>query len=138
MIIHKIQAQITNPLLGELGGNTGRDGWEPNETAIAQAKSGAMFLNQFVRYWGLAISLGAIILLGMLIYGGIEWVTAGGDKGKLDKARNRIIQSIIGMFILATSFLLVGFISSMLFGDNLDLLNLNLYFAQPSGAPSTP
>lgn len=128
--VASIQAQITNPAIGELGGNTGNIGYNPNSGSISNAKSGSMLLNHFVRYWGVAISLGAVILLGMLVMGGIEWISAGGDKGKLEKARSRITQSIIGMFILATSFILIGFISSMLFGDNLNLLNLNLYFAK--------
>lgn len=125
----ELSAQITNPAIGELGGNQGNDGYNPNTGAIAQAKSGSMLLTQFVRYWGIAISIGAIILLGMLVWGGIEWITSAGDKGKLEKARSRIFQSVIGMLVLATSFILVGFVSGLLFGDNFDLLNLNLYFA---------
>ncbi len=48
------------------------------------------------------VMLIAVILVFLyLIWGAIEWITSGGDKGKLEKARNRIIQSMIGIIVLA-------------------------------------
>lgn len=125
-----VVAQITNPALGELGGNIGNEGYTPDYAALESAMDGSMLLGQFVRYWGVAISIGALILLLMLVWSGLEWITAGGDKGKLEKARSRMLQSIIGMLVLATSFILISFVSGMLFGENFDLLNLNFYLPE--------
>lgn len=36
-----------------------------------------------------------------LIWGGIEWITSGGDKDKVQSARERITQSIVGLAIVA-------------------------------------
>lgn len=55
-------------------------------------------------------SFSAIILVaGMatflyLVYGGIEWITSGGDKGKLEEARAKITQSIVGLAIVASAW----------------------------------
>jgi len=48
--------------------------------------------------------LAALLVLGYLIMGGVEWITSGGDKGKTESARNKITAAIIGLVILAASF----------------------------------
>ena len=50
-----------------------------------------------------AILVIAVLLAFLyLIWGAIEWISAGGDKGKVEKARDRITQSIIGLIVLAS------------------------------------
>lgn len=51
----------------------------------------------------IVVTIGAIIVIIMLLWGGLEWVTSGGDKAKIEKARTRIMQSIIGMIVLAAT-----------------------------------
>lgn len=53
------------------------------------------------RLLNLVVAIGALLLLFYLIWGGIEWITAAGDKGKIEKARSKIMQSIIGIIVLA-------------------------------------
>lgn len=45
-----------------------------------------------------------IAVLIMLIWGAFEWITSGGDKEAVGKARNRILNALIGMAILAVAF----------------------------------
>lgn len=52
-------------------------------------------------------SLVALLLVGatlwafiQLILGGISWITAGGDKGRLEVAQQKILQAIIGLGIV--------------------------------------
>ncbi len=47
-----------------------------------------------------AIIIGALLLLVYLILGAIAWITSGGDKGKVEAARNKIIQAGIGFVLL--------------------------------------
>ena len=63
-------------------------------------------------------SFNAILLVAALatflylIYGGIEWITSGGDKGKIEEARNKITSGIVGLAIVASAwavFLLVTY-----------------------------
>jgi hypothetical protein len=59
---------------------------------------------------GVALSVAALAAFIFLVFGGIQWITAGGDKGKIEEARNRITNAIIGLAIVAASwaiFLLV-------------------------------
>lgn len=65
----------------------------------------------------------AIIALFFLIYGGLRWVTSGGDKAKVDEARKTVIAAIIGLVIAFLSF----FILSVVLGFfGLSLSNLSL------------
>lgn len=70
------------------------------------------FANIIVTVWRTAITLGGLALLVMLILGGFEWITAGGDKGKIESARERITQSIIGLLVLLGTVAISIFIGS--------------------------
>ena len=53
----------------------------------------------------LCIFIVAIILvLVMLVIGAVQWIFSGGDKEALTSARGRIINSLIGLAILAVAF----------------------------------
>lgn len=71
----------------------------------------------------LVFVIGIIAVLFMLITGGYSWITSGGDKEAVGKARQRIIQSLIGLLILAVSFLLAK-IAGQIVG--IDLLKLKI------------
>lgn len=60
------------------------------------------------------ISFLGILFLGFMIYAGILWMTAGGDEKKVEKAREMIIESIIGLVIVVLAYALVYFITSFL------------------------
>jgi len=47
--------------------------------------------------------IGSILVLVYLIWGSIEWITAGGDKGKVDTARTKITNAVIGIIVLGAS-----------------------------------
>ena len=68
--------------------------------------------------------IGGLAVIIMFLQGGIEWVTSGGDKGKLETARNRMTQSALGLFVLVSSFTLIAYISKLFFGAEFQLLNL--------------
>ena len=55
--------------------------------------------------------IAAIIALFFLIWGGIKWITSGGDKGKTESARNKITAAIVGLAIVASSYALMQIIA---------------------------
>lgn len=48
--------------------------------------------------------IAAILVFLYLIWGGIEWITSGGDKGKTESARNKITSAVIGLIVIAASY----------------------------------
>lgn len=117
--VREASAQITNPTIGDLGDR-------PDD-----ASSGALFVEYFIYLWNALMVVGGIIVLFFFIQAAIEWITAGGDSAKIVKARERMLQSTIGLFILVFSFVIVNFISALLFGDSFNILDLTLPTASP-------
>ena len=49
----------------------------------------------------LVFIVAAALTFFYLIFGAISWITSGGDKGKVEAARNKITAAVIGLLILA-------------------------------------
>jgi magnesium-transporting ATPase (P-type) len=81
----------------------------------------------------LAMMFGALIVLAFLIMGAFEWITSAGDTGKLEKARNRITQAIVGLILLSTTLAIFTFIQSWL---GIEVINFKFYDEQ--GSDSSP
>lgn len=63
------------------------------------------------------IRVAALVAVGFVIYGGIQYVTSGGSPEDTNKARQTLINALVGLVIaiLAASF--VGFIGNKLAGS---------------------
>jgi hypothetical protein len=61
----------------------------------------------------LKVTLGIVGLLVFiyLIWGGVEWITAGGDKSKTESARQKLTNAIIGLAIVAAAFAISAVLS---------------------------
>jgi FtsH-binding integral membrane protein len=62
------------------------------------------------RIIGIVLGATGVILLGLLIYAGVLWMTAGGDKEKVTKARGMIFNAIIGLVITILAFAISEFV----------------------------
>jgi len=113
ILTRSIFAAIKNPVIdASIGDNA------------AKAADGSIILTYFVNIWRTVINLGALILLIYLLWAGIDWITSGGDSSKVASARNKITQGVIGMIILAFSFVIIGAIGKLVFGNQFDILDL--------------
>lgn len=65
------------------------------------------FLNNVIQ---LIYSLAGVILIFMIIYAAIQWMSSGGDKEAIAKARARIVHAVIGIILLALAFLISKYI----------------------------
>ncbi len=70
----------------------------------------------------LAILAGVIVCLFMLIWGGFDWMLSQGDKQKVANARNRLVFSVIGLFVIFLSFMIINIIFGFFFGGPIDFL----------------
>ena len=55
----------------------------------------------------LIYSLAAVVLIFMLLWGAFDWLTSGGEKEKVEAARNRITYALIGMILFAVAFAVI-------------------------------
>ena len=75
----------------------------------------------------LIMILAALIFFFMLVWGGVKYITAGGDKGQTEAARGQITGALIGLVIVFAAWAIVNLVS-IFFGVN--LLQLNIPNAQ--------
>jgi len=54
--------------------------------------------------------IATIVSLFFLIWGGIRWITSGGDKAKVTEARSHIIAAIVGLVISFLAFFILSVI----------------------------
>ncbi|MCC6563687.1 Ig-like domain-containing protein [Candidatus Uhrbacteria bacterium] len=62
------------------------------------------------RIINIVLGLLGTVLLVIMLYSGYEWMTSGGDPGKVDSAKTRIRNAVIGLVIIMSSFAIVNFI----------------------------
>lgn len=107
-LVTAAHAQITNPAI---------PGMEDPSTG------GEILGNLISTIVGAIITFAGVGAFIFLVIGGIQWLTAAGDKQALENARNRIINAIIGLIIVGVAWAATIFISN-LFG--FDFPNINL------------
>lgn len=71
--------------------------------------------------WQTIIIVGGLAFILYFIQGGLAWIMAGGDKGKIEVARDKITQGLIGLAVLAASYVIIKFIET---GIGMNLLNI--------------
>ena len=105
-------AQITNPAMVDM----------PQH--MNSGATGAAILGKYLAIAiTTAISLGGLAVLVYFILGAVNWITAGGDKSKIEKAQQRIIQAFIGFALLVFAVSILGFVGPTFFG--IDFLQID-------------
>lgn len=69
---------------------------------------------------GFMTALGGIFFVIYFVLGAFEWITSSGDKGKLETARNKMVNGAIGMVLLVASYGIIGLLGSFI---GIDMLN---------------
>jgi hypothetical protein len=58
-----------------------------------------------------------------LLWGGLQWITAGGDKDAIDKARKKIMNAVIGIIIVFSTYVILYIIRTLF---NVNFVGFNL------------
>jgi len=74
---------------------------------------------------GLVLIIAGLAAFAFLIWGGIAWITSGGDKSQVEAAQKRIQAAIVGLFIVFASwalmFLLQSFFGVTIIGSGINI-----------------
>jgi len=109
--MNRTLAQIKNPVLPDsLGGSGTADGG----TVIGSLISNIV---------GLLFMFAFLLTLLYLLMGGLQWITAGGDKTQLESARNKITNAIVGLIIVAAAYAIFTLVGQFL---GLDVAKLQI------------
>lgn len=98
-------------------------------TGYGNLQSGAvgLFITNIIRIF--FVVAGIYALFNFLI-AGFEYISAGGDSKKLEKAWSRIWQSLMGLVIIVASFAIASLFGYLIFGRADFILNPTIYGPQ--------
>ena len=106
-------AQATNPF--------GQVAPPPGVARYGQSTVGLVaFISNGVK---LLIVVASIYTLLNLIFAGYQFISAGGDSKAVEAAWGKIWQSLLGLFLVAGSFVLAAIFGWLIFGDFGFILN---------------
>lgn len=95
--------EITNPALSD------------KLQSLLKTTGGEGFLGQFIsNLITLFLIVGAIVAFFLLLIGGIQWMTAAGDKAGVEAARGRILSALIGLLVLFSAWAIILLIEKFL------------------------
>ena len=103
--MHNLIAQVPNPLPGRINGIGPLVESSGATSRLAQITSSAI---------GLITVIAFVYFMFILISGAIGVISAGGDKGKLEDARSRITNGVIGVVIVVAGMFIVDLIARLL------------------------
>lgn len=66
------------------------------------------------RIAGVGLIVASLVSFGFLIWGGLQWILAGDDKSKVEQARSRLTNAIVGLAVVAVVWALFMFINYFL------------------------
>lgn len=98
------------------------------EVKIEDIKPGTGYATNFGTMFSAILNVvmlvAALLVFAYMIWGGVEWITSGGDKSKAESARNKLTAAIIGLVIVAASYAVVTLVVQFLgFKDFNDVFN---------------
>ncbi len=62
--------------------------------------------------------LAVVLSLFFLLFGGIRWISSGGDKGKIDQARSTLTAALIGLVISLSAFFILNLVVRFITGSS--------------------
>lgn len=62
------------------------------------------------------LRIGALVAVGYVIYGGFSFMTSGGSSDKAEKARNAVLDALVGLVIAVLAAAIVSFIGNKIGG----------------------
>lgn len=109
-------SRITNPAIKpEIGDVANFPGGFSATTFVVQK-----FLVNFIK---LSFVIASVVFLFMLVWGGIEYITAGGEKEKVGNAWKKITHALIGICILLATYAIFKLVN-LIFGINILKLDI--------------
>ncbi len=97
-------------------------------------QTGVQFLSKLIpAVMGAIFVVGVVIFVFTFLLGAIEWISSGGDKGKVEGAKQKLTNSIIGLTLLLGFFAILSF-TECFFGIGLRTIDVGPFNISLSGS----
>lgn len=104
-------AEVDNSTLDGLNATAGQVKAYQDQTKVDAKET---ILNRVGGVVGLILSFIGIIFLILTVYAGFLWMTAQGNSGQVEKAKDLLINAIIGLVIVSAAYSITMFIGNQL------------------------
>lgn len=98
------------------------EAWKVETGSAAEAKASTLSnLELFIsNLLGIITVLASLFFIVYFVSAAFKWSTAGGDSGKIEKAREQMIQGALGLILMIASYSIIGLLGRII---GLDILN---------------
>ena len=79
----------------------------------ADADPGMVLESVISNVFGFFTIAGAVFFIVYFILASIDWITSGGDSGKLTTARQKMTQGALGLVVLVSAYAIIGLIGNL-------------------------
>jgi len=105
----------------QIGGKiTSIGGYDPNVVEGGKGIATAQLTVFASNLLSLITTVGGLMFLLYFILGGLSWITAGGDKAKVDEAKAKMTNAAIGLIVIVSAYG-ISFVIGKVLG--IDILN---------------
>lgn len=105
----------------QIGGKiTSIGGYDPNVVEGGKGIATAQFTVFASNLLSFITTVGGLMFLLYFILGGLSWITAGGDKAKVDEAKSKMTSAAVGLIVIVSSYAIAFIIGKVL---GIDILN---------------
>lgn len=115
MIIHRLIADLPLGNFQPVTESFSKGSTDAN--GLGAAKNLELFVSNAI---GIITILAGLSFVLYFVLGALNWTTAGGEQAKVTKARDQMVQSVIGMVVVVISYALIGVVGTFL---GFDFLN---------------
>ena len=65
-----------------------------------------------------------LVCLFFLLWGGVRWISSGGDKAKIASARSTLVAAVVGLIIALAAYFIVNIVLYFLTGKSLSTMTI--------------
>lgn len=95
-------------------GNTGLEAAAAGSGLTGGCSSAGCLADVIGRVINVVLGFLGIVLLALFLYAGFLWMTAQGEEKQVIKAKQLLLQAVVGYFIIGTAYALTSFVLSQL------------------------
>ncbi len=96
------------------GLNTTAGQVDPFKDQISQTQDESFLQSRVGQIIGFVLSFVGVLFLILMIYAGLTWMTAGGNKEQVSKAKTLMINAVLGLIVVMGAYALTAFIGEQL------------------------
>ena len=85
------------------------------QSVIQKPEQAGSFVSAIVSF---IVVIAGVYALWQLLTGGLGYITSNGDKAKVQESSQKMLMAILGLFIIAASFIIAAVVSRLLFGSS--------------------